>query len=599
LTFTSVAFVVTTILAGIRVSLEDEFKSINIEFERILREKQEADEKEAILNGQIAALRLQLEDLKTTRHSLNQRSRKVTLDKESIERKLEIERQTIAIQNQLDEKLAAAQEIIANAPWRDVAFDWQIEGAVKLPDRALLGDKRGLGKTLSSIIWRRVHGVKKTLVCLRREVASDFIKELSIREPNLFVYPMLSATSQERQFAAMLLNHHEEFVVVTNIESWRRDPEKTTDDILRIKYEGIILDEAHHIKNSGTGTAIGFFRLANAIPKLLELTGTPIKNRPQEMFSLLHALYPDMFPRESKFRFDFCMQVGQNKWVFTPSGLKTLVKMIEGFYLARTPEDIGRKVPPPRIIEYKLDFEAHPEQKQAYKLMTERNLAVLNSGQAIPIMSQLAIMTRQAQMVSWPAGIVFDLKDEWGQYVDTIRFDVHQSVKMDWAEDLISELVEEGERVLMFSRFKPAIYELRRRLVAAGLSVAVITGDEKAKGNTAEIFDDFDLKTAPEKPKYQVLLATYQTVGESANLNAARHMVLYDRFWNPGNEDQAIGRIDRINSTDQATVHIPLVEGSIDVYMTELIVEKRQIVQGFKEETDMQASLTKHLKETL
>jgi SNF2 family DNA or RNA helicase len=77
----------------------------------------------------------------------------------------------------------------------------------------------------------------------------------------------------------------------------------------------------------------------------------------------------------------------------------------------------------------------------------------------------------------------------------------------------------------------------------------------------------FDLKTVPANPQYQVLLATYQTVGESANLNAARHMILYDRFWNPGNDDQAIGRIDRINSIDQATVHLPQVAKSIDDYM--------------------------------
>jgi SNF2 family DNA or RNA helicase len=158
--------------------------------------------------------------------------------------------------------------------------------------------------------------------------------------------------------------------------------------------------------------------------------------------------------------------------------------------------------------------------------------------------------------------------------------------------------VEEGERTVLFSRFKPAIYELKRRLVSAGLSVAVITGDEKAAGNTEDVFNDFDLKTAPETPRYQVLLATYQTVGESANLNAARHMILYDRFWNPGNEDQAIGRIDRINSVDQATIHVPEVAGSIDEYMTMLIDNKRNIVAEFGTAKDAQASLTEHLKRT-
>lgn len=557
-------------------------------------------EEEAIINGKIAALRLDIAKLRDRRTDTKRKLWKAQADKESLERKVKLEEEAALIQQSIDERRAEVEELIKNAPWINDAFDWQIEGAIRLPDRALLGDKRGLGKTLSSLIWRRVHKVKKTLVCLRREVAYDFIKEIGIREPKLFVYPLISATPEARKIAATLLAHHEEFVVVTNIESWRRSIDVTTEDILKIPYDGVILDEAHHIKNSATGTAQGFFRLAEEIPKVLELTGTPIKNRPQEMYSLLHALYPDLFISERKFLVDYCDTRGQNKWVFTEFGVKQLVQKINSFYLARSPEDVGRKVPPPRMITYDLDFDAHPEQKEAYKVITERNMAILNSGAVIPIMSQLAIMTRQAQVVSWPAGIEFKIADPFNpDIIEILKFDVHQSVKMDWAEELLQELVGEGERVVLFSRFKPAIYELKRRLELQGLSVAVITGDEKAKGNTQEIFDDFDLKTASKNPKYQVLLATYQTVGESANLNAATHMILYDRFWNPGNEDQAIGRIDRINSVTQATIHVPQVKDSIDIFMAELISDKRNLVMSFGDEATAQAKLSDHLRSTL
>ncbi len=576
------------------MTLEIDLEELNAELKQCAEGLELADEKEAAIGERIAALRLELTRLRDARTQIKAKQRIARTKKESVERQLELEREAAVIEEKLAQKRKEAEEIIATAPWKDDAFAWQIEGALKLPERALLGDKRGLGKTFSSIIWLRLQKVDRALICLRKEVASDFIKELGIREPDLFVYPLISASPEERNIAAFLLQNHKRFVVVTNIESWRRNVDRTTEDILKIKYDAVILDEAHHIKNSNTGTAQGFFRLARGIPKVLELTGTPIKNRPQEMFSLLHALYPHLFPRESKFLADFCIQVGQNKWTFSPSGLKALVAKISSFYIARTPEDIGREVPPPRMIEYKLDFENHPHQKQAYQIMTERSMAMLSSGKVIPIVSQLAIMTRQAQVVSWPAGINF-VDPETGEI---IKFDVHESVKMDWAEDLLKELCEEGERTLLFSRFKPAIYELKRRLEESGISVAVITGDEKGKGNTAEVLNDFDLKTAPEKPKYQVLLATYQTVGESANLNAARHMILYDRFWNPGNEDQAIGRIDRINSTDQATVHIPLVDNSIDIYMTALIDEKRVIVTDFKDASTMQTNLMAHLQES-
>lgn len=575
------------------MSSELELKTLDSELKRLADESNEKDLKEAELLAQIAALRLDIAKLRDEKLGIKQKIREVSKNKESAERKAQLEKEAAEIERSLAEKRKEAEEILKNAPWRDVAFEWQIEGALRLPERALLADKRGLGKTLSSIMWFRFQKAKKILVCLRKEVASDFIKELSIREPKLFVWNLIGKTSEERKMAAFLLNGHEEFVVVTNIESWRRNVDQTTEDILKIDYDAVILDEAHHIKNFNTGTAQGFLRLAQKIPKVLELTGTPIKNRPQEMFTLLHALYPDQFPRESKFLYDYCVQIQQNRWVFSPIGLKHLVKQISHFYISRTPEDIGRQVPPPQIIEYKLDFENHRKQKAAYQSMTEMSLAILESGKTLPIVSQLALMTRQAQVVSWPAGIVFtDPETD-----ELIRFDVHESVKMDWAEELIQELVGEGERVILFSRFKPAIYELKNRLKEAGVSVAVITGEEK--GERIEVFNDFDLKTAPENPKYQVLLATYQTVGESANLNAATHMVLYDRFWNPGNEDQAIGRVDRLNSTVQATVHIPYVEGTIDGYMAELIDGKRSIVAEFKSVHEQQQSLIEHLKKTV
>lgn len=581
------------------MSADVEIENIESRLELYASQAKEVDLQEAMLNAQIASIRLQIAKLHDNRREVRIKIKAAELDKESAARKLELENEALRIQQSIAEKRAEVEALIADAPWRDVAFDWQIDGMVRLPERALLADKRGMGKTLSAIIWRRLNKSKRTLVCLRKEVASDFIKEINTREPGLFVYNLISATPDQRDIAAYLLNNlgpNANFVVVTNIESWRRNVEKTTEALLSVAYDAIILDEAHHIKNSSTGTAQGFFKLAERIPKVLELTGTPIKNRPQEMFSLLHALYPNIFPRENKFLFDYCVSVGQNKWAFSPQGVKNLVDRISPFYLARSPDDIGRKVPPPRMIEYKLNFDNHEAQREAYKAIAERSMAIINSDTVVPIVSQLAVMTRLAQTVSWPCPIHFEDPDTG----EVFTLEVPQSVKMDWAEELIQELVEEGERIVMFSRFKPAIYEMKRRLELDGLRVAVITGDEKAKGNTEMVFNDFDLKTAdPDNYKFDVLLATYQTVGESANLNAARHMILYDRFWNPGNDDQAIGRIDRINSIDQATVHLPQVETSIDDYMVELIGNKRNMVADFKDAAEAQASLLNHLRNSL
>lgn len=577
------------------MSLDEDLKTVDEHIEYFLKNQEAINAEEMQLNSQIAEIKHQIAKLKDARASTRRKIDQAYRDKSSIIRKKALEAEAEKTEEALNERRKAAMELLKGAPWLDVAYDWQINGAIDLPDRALIGDKRGLGKTLSALIWRRAHGSRRTLVCLRRSVASDFIKEITIREPKTFVYSLLSASAEERSMVHFLLNNHTDFIVVVNIESWRRNAEPITDALLKLNYDGLILDEAHNIKNSDTGTAQGFFRLAYNIEKVLLLTGTPIKNRPQEMFSLLHALYPDQFRIKKEFLRDFCVSIGQNKWAFSEYGIVNLTKKIRHFYIARTPEDVGRKIPPPRIIEYDLDMSNHAEQFKAYKEMAERSLAVLTNGQVMPIVSQLALMTRQAQMLSWPAGITFtDPITE-----EQTRFDIHQSVAMDWAEDLIVELKEEGERVVFFSRFKPAIYELKRRLVLQDLSVAVISGDENNK-NYKEIFDDFDLKTThATEYKYDVLLATYQTVGESANFNAATHMVMYDRFWNPGNEDQAMGRVDRLNSVKQATIHRPAISNSIDEYMKALIEEKRNLVNTFGDAAKQQMQLIEHLKSTI
>lgn len=91
------------------------------------------------------------------------------------------------------------------------------------------------------------------------------------------------------------------------------------------------------------------------------------------------------------------------------------------------------------------------------------------------------------------------------------------------------------------------------------------------------------------------MFATFKAFGTGINLNAARQMIILDDEWNPGMEDQAIGRIDRINSTDQATVHQFRVKDSIDDFMAQILEEKRNITTGFNEAVSV-ADLLKAFK---
>ena len=124
--------------------------------------------------------------------------------------------------------------------------------------------------------------------------------------------------------------------------------------------------------------------------------------------------------------------------------------------------------------------------------------------------------------------------------------------------------------------------------------MVVATGDQH-KDFRRQVVQDFDLKTAPENPRWQVCFGTYDAFATGLNLNAARHVILLDDEWSPGMEDQAIGRIDRMNSVDQANVHIFRVKESVDEFMEALIAEKQDLTEGF-ETTLNAARLLDHLR---
>lgn len=566
-------------------SLDD----IELDIDNLENEFQGLKEYETELNTQISDLRYKIAELHTKERELRSKRSHLHKEKESIERQRRIEEEQQQIEEELQHLREKAEALIKDAPWRETVLDWQVDGAVQLAAarRGLLADVRGMGKTLSSLAWRRAVDSRRTLMLTRNQYARELMREVTYWEPNLPVIPIITADPSQRKTICNMLKNYDDYIIIANFEAWRLS-DVAVRDLLGVPFDGIILDEAHQLKTKDSATTQGFLRLAPIVPNLLEMTGTPVQNRPQELFTLLHILYPQLFPTENKFAQDYCIQLGQNRWAWEKDGLSKLIKKIGQFYVARTPEDVGHKVPPPAIHEYELDFEGYDEQREAYQFMAERALAKLKSGKVLNISSQLALMTRQAQLTSWPAGIVF--RDEEGTY----RWDIHQSVKLDWAEELIRELIDEEQRVVLFSRFKDPLFELQRRLDK--LPVALITGETK---NHAEIVKDFDLKTAPKNPRYSALLATYDTVGESVNLNAARHLIQLDRYWKPSRDDQAIGRVDRLNSMDQATVYRANVKKTIDDLMIEIINQKRNLINDFKSAAELQNSLIDNLEGSL
>src|SRR5678815_3071644 len=162
--------------------------------------------------------------------------------------------------------------------------------------------------------------------------------------------------------------------------------------------------------------------------------------------------------------------------------------------------------------------------------------------------------------------------------------------------DRIKQLVEEGERVLVFSHFVEPLNELNKRLNELEISNVLYYG-ATPDWLKREAKIDFDPNACGNNPKYSVLLGHYQSAGTGLNLHAASQLILLDEEWNPGKEDQAMGRIDRIGTTRETTVHIPRVINSVaDSFMAQLLREKSEAVGAFEDAAKMITGLRDSLK---
>ncbi|MGH7793148.1 MAG: SNF2-related protein, partial [Thermodesulfobacteriota bacterium] len=366
-------------------------------------EKSEVEKEIDKLQAQVKKLVARRDSIRTEIaqdiYKTSQLARQIQLYK----REQDIEKELVRVQTVVDDLIG--KEFF----WGKSAKQWQIEGAVKLgiAKRGLLGDKRGLGKTLSSFIWRRAIESQRTLVLAPKRLVHNYITEAFKWEPDVAILPVAHSNAKERFNQFEFLQDIPEFIVIANYESWRKNP-ITLEQLKYMNFDALVLDEAHHLMTSTSKAAQGVKQLSEVIEYLLAMTGTPIMNRPQDLWIQLNMIAPDVFPNEKDFLRDYCYPTGPNRWEWRAGSLEKLTQeVLSKFILIRKREDVGIDIPPPAIIDYELDFDGYPLQEEAYQLLTERAVAILESGKALPQPSIMTIIMRQRQMVSWPAGIIF------------------------------------------------------------------------------------------------------------------------------------------------------------------------------------------------
>jgi SNF2 family DNA or RNA helicase len=501
----------------------------------------------------------------------------------------------------------------------------QIEGGIHLAvtQKAILGDKRGLGKSLTSLIFLDLKDAQKIIAICPSDTMHNFQREVMLWTPHRTPVVLGKLPRGERNFLLSALKTAAQFVLIVNYEAWRKNP-SLLQDLKDLQADTILIDESHNIMNANTiasegvtelvfannyCSACGSCREANSngnwfkcvcgnegnkwefstVKNVVPISGTAIMNKPQELFPQIHLVDPENFPDKNLFLRDFCQKNYQGRWTWKFGGEKRLVKMIGPRLLIRNRNDAGIELPPPKPVEHLITREEfkgnYYDQWKAYEQCRQYAQIVLDPEKKIAMSMpiKLTVFMRLRQVLVWPAAIELRVPNSEGLDEFVARLEVYRSVKIDRAEALIRELIEEGDRVVLFSQFKSGLAELKLRLG----SRAVVYDGSTSEAARNQIQLDFDVKTVPENPRWDVVLANYKSGGTGLNFNAANQAVLLDSAWNPGSEDQAEGRLDRIGQTKQTFTHYIRVESSVDTWMAQLLEEKRNIIAGFEDESDV------------
>lgn len=387
-------------------------------------------------------------------------------------------------------------------------------------------------------------------------------------------------------------------VVIVNYEAWRRDLQLLA-KLASYKFDTVIIDEAHMTKNQKTSAWKGVNYMvqgANRPEYVIPMTGTPILNRPQELFTLLNMVNPDEFRVENDFLYSYCEQyedsTGMMRWKFRAGGLDSLQHKISKNFLRRTKDQAGIKLPPKTIIYHDLDVdeELYSLQAKARKQMRDYATLVINEskGQTLIATVKIALITRLRQIETWPAGII--QRDKHTKEI-ILQLEVHESQKIDYCirwdeesnewEGLIPEAIED-ERMVVFSQFNAPLHEIARRVNASGKRAVVMDSAASTKLKE-EIRVDFDARFTPlgADYKWDIVLCGYKAGGVGLNFTAASQLISLDDEWNPGKRDQAWDRIHRMGQIRPATIHVVRDKKTIDDWMASIMADKEAVVDGF------------------
>ncbi|MGO4548781.1 SNF2 helicase associated domain-containing protein [Paenibacillus sp. 2TAB23] len=406
----------------------------------------------------------------------------------------------------------------------------------------ILADDMGLGKTVQAIAFivsvlpEIRNREQPALIVSPASLVYNWLNELKKFAPEIRA---VIADGTKTQRSGVLSGSMEADVIITSYPLLRRD----LTQYMKQSFHTLIMDEAQYFKNHTTQTA-GAVKSIDAGYRFA-LTGTPIENSLEELWSIFGAVFPELFP---------------SRQAFNELTRESVARRVRPFLLRRLKSDVLQELPDK--IESIQASELLPEQKQLYvgflaKLQQETVKHLNEEGFQKNRIRILAGITRLRQLCCHPA-----------LFVDGYE---GSSAKFEQLLDIIEECQSAGKRLLIFSQFTEMLGLISRELGYRGVSYFYLDGQTKAS-ERVELCNRFN------NGERDLFLLSLKAGGTGLNLTGADTVILYDLWWNPAVEQQAADRAHRIGQKNVVQVIRLVAQGTVEDKMYELQQKKKHLI---------------------
>jgi SNF2 family DNA or RNA helicase len=424
---------------------------------------------------------------------------------------------------------------------------------------ACLADDMGLGKTIQLItlmLHLKAEGVLEnpTLLVCPTSVLGNWERELRKFAPSLkAVLHHGDRRPQGKAFAKAVKGQD---LIITSYSLIHRDVK----DLQTVNWQGIVLDEAQNIKNSEAKQSQAVRQLETQFR--IALTGTPVENRLAELWSILDFLNPGYLGPRNFFQRRFAIPI--ERYGDTAS-LQTLRGLVQPFILRRLKTDrtIIQDLPDKQEMTVFCGLTA--DQAALYQKLVDQSLVDIESAEGIQRHGLiLSLLVRLKQVCNHP-GL---LKQE----TTATELQLH-SGKLQRLEEMLEEVLAEGDRCLIFTQFAEWGKLLQAHLQQRFNREVLYLYGSTSKKQREEMVDRF--QNDPQAPR--VFILSLKAGGVGLNLTRANHVFHFDRWWNPAVENQATDRVFRIGQTRNVQVHKFVCTGTLEERIHELIESKKAL----------------------